>query len=432
MIKNKEKALKLLKQKINGEINITYREISVQTGYHEKSLVRLAPEVEKRDIDSILLHGNTGRNPSITATDSEVSYIIEFKKKYPNCSIAQFMDIYHEDVVWNPKLTKIVCQNNLKIRSYSFFCNLYKKQGWKSPIKHKSFGKKSQSHPLRDPSPRRGILIIIDGTPHDWFGNGIKFSLHLAIDDATNEILAGYFMKEECLLGYCHMLMLLIKEYGIPESFYSDKHTIFRSPIDGNLTIFGTICEDLGIELIYANTPEAKGKVEKQNSTIQNRLLNDIIRYEIKTYSELNNFFNTKYKYYLNKKFAYLPKYKVSKFIKLASKQDLSLIFTIRDTRIILDGNSISYKNYYYVIRDNNDDNYPMYKGTRVETLENIFDSSLKIKYRNKIYKTKKIEGHFQDPEKKRQALINNQKELEQILLERDERQKARANKVSS
>ena len=426
MEKNKEKALNLLKQKVNGEIKITYREISLQTGYHPKSLIRLASEIEKRDISAVLIHGQTGKPSHNSASKKEIDYIVGFKQKYLNCSISQFMDIYHEDVVWNPKLASIVYQNNLKIRSYSFFCDLYKKQGWKSPIKHKKFNKSSESHALRDPSQRRGILVIIDGTPHDWFSNGVKFSLHLAVDDATNEILAGYFMKEECLLGYCYMLMQIIKEYGIPQSFYSDKHTIFKSPVDENLTTFGTICEDLGIELIFAQTAEAKGKVEKQNSTIQNRLLNDIIRYDIKTYSELNKFFNTKYKYYLNKKFSYIPKYKTSRFVKLTSKQDLSLIFTIRDTRKILNGNSISYNNSYYVIRDYNDENHPMYKGTMVETLENVFDGTLRVKYRNKVYKTKQIEGHFKDPEKRKQVLINNQKELELVLKQRDERLKAR------
>ncbi len=419
MKKNKELALKLLKQKNNGEIKITYKQISLQSGYSKRQLIRFKNEIENKDIDSILLHGNIGRKPSITADDLEVSFITEFKKKYPNCSISQFMDIYHEDVICNKRLSNIVKENNLKIRSYSFYCNLYRKQSWKSPIKHKRFNKSSEIHPLRDPSPRRGILIMIDGTPHDWFQNGIKFSLHLAIDDATGEILAGYFMKEECLLGYCHMLMYILKEYGIPEALYSDKHTIFKSPVDGNLTAFGFICQDLGIELIFANTPQASGKVEKANSTIQGRLLNDIIRYDIKTYSDLNKFFNSKYKYYLNKKFSYLPKYKVSRFVKLSPKQDLSLIFTIRNTRVILNGNCISYNNNYYIIKNNDDNNYPMYKNTKVETLENIFDNTLKIRYRNKVYNTKKIESHFQDSEIKKQKIVNNQKDLELILNEK-------------
>jgi len=414
--KNKEKTLKLLKSKINGETKITYREISSQTGYNQKYLIELSKLIEERDIESLLVHGQTGKSSHNSASNKEVNYIMEFKKQYPNCSISQFMDIYHEDVVWNPKFATIVYQNHLQIRSYSFYCNLYKKQGWKSPIKHKLFGKKSEIHPLREPSPRRGILIIVDGTPHDWFNNGIKFSLHLAVDDATGEILTGYFMKEECLLGYCHMLLLLIKEYGIPQCIYSDKHTIFKSPKDSSLTALGSICEELGIEMIFANSPEAKGKVERMNNTIQNRLINDIKRYDLKSYTELNKFFNTKYKYYLNKKFAYLPKYKVSRFVKPGAKLNYNLIFTIRAERTILNGNCISWGNSYYTIKDNKDNNYPMYKGTKVLAMQNVFTNTIYIKYRHKIYNTKQISGHFQDQVKLKQKLINNQKELDQFL----------------
>lgn len=419
MEKDKKKALELLKQKLNGEIKITYSQIARQTGYNSKYLIELAKDIEKRDIDSVLVHGQTGKVSHNSASLQELNYIINFKNKYLDVSISQFMDIFHEDIVWNPKFNDDVKNNNLKIRSYSFYQQLYKQQGWKSPIKHKKFGKKSEIHPLRDASERRGILVMIDGTPHDWFGNGIKFSLHLAIDDATGEILAGYFMKEECLEGYCYLLMLIIKEYGLPISLYSDKHSILKAFIEGNLTTFGTIVETLGIEMIFANTPQAKGKVERTNLTIQNRLIVDIKRNDIKTYSELNKWFNSKYKYYLNKKFAYLPKYKVSRFVKLSPKQDLSLIFTIRDKRTILSGNSISWKNNYYIITKN-DENYPMYKGTSVEVLQNIFDKNVYVKYRNKIYQTKLIEGHFQDPQKKKQALINNQKELELVLSQRN------------
>ena len=79
------------------------------------------------------------------------------------------------------------------------------------------------------------------------------------------------------------MLEILVNKYGIPENFYSDKHTIIINPKDGELTNFGYMCEDLGINIIAANTPQAKGKVEKWNNTIQNRLVNDIKRYNIKT-----------------------------------------------------------------------------------------------------------------------------------------------------
>ena len=101
MKKDKQKALELLKQKNNGEIKITYNEISKQTRYSRMQLNRLSQEVEKKDIDELLVHGLTGKNSNNSAPDQEIEYIKEFKNQYPVISISQFMDIYHEDIIWN-------------------------------------------------------------------------------------------------------------------------------------------------------------------------------------------------------------------------------------------------------------------------------------------------------------------------------------------
>ena len=329
MKKDKEKALNLLKQKINGEIIITYREITKQTGYQERQLIRLSQQIEKKDISSLLVHGLSGKPSNNSVPTKELEYIENFKKKYPSITISQFMDIYHEDVIWNKNKQDDVKNYNLQVRSKSFFQQLFKKEGWKSPVKHKCFNGDKQVHSLRDPSPRRGILIMVDGTPHDWFGNGKKFSLHMAIDDATGEILAGWFMPTECMLGYCHLFKIIFEKYGMPISIYSDRTTILWDQKDGEFTEVGRMLEELGIELIYANSPEAKGKIEKMNFTIQNRLLNDIIRFNIKTYDELNKWFNNYYIKYINKKFAYEPKEKEKEFVPLDGK-DLSTIFCIK------------------------------------------------------------------------------------------------------
>ena len=71
----------------------------------------------------------------------------------------------------------IVKQNNLKVRSYSFYESLYEKFNWVKPIKHKCFNKEYDSHPIREPSPQRDILIMIDDTLYNWFQNGKKYSL---------------------------------------------------------------------------------------------------------------------------------------------------------------------------------------------------------------------------------------------------------------
>ncbi len=148
MKKDKQKALKLLKQKINGEIKVTYKEISTQTGYGKRQLIRLFQELEK-DINSMSIHGLINKTSNHSAPQQEIDYIKNFKNKYPVISIQQFMDIYHEDVIWNPKMSEDVKKFNLKVRSKSFFQQLYKKEGWKSPIKHKCFKGDKENHTLR-------------------------------------------------------------------------------------------------------------------------------------------------------------------------------------------------------------------------------------------------------------------------------------------
>ena len=267
MKKDKKNALELLRQKNNGELKITYNEIMNKTGYKKRQLIRLSKEIEKRDIDSILVHGLVDKPSNNSAPQQEIEYIKNFKKKYPKISISQFMDIYHEDVIWNPQMEHDIQKFNLKLRSESFFQQLYKKEGWVSPIKHKCFNGIKDNHPLREPMPRRGMLIMTDGTPHDWFGNGKKFSLHLTIDDATGEILSGWFTPNECQLGYCQAFKLMFEKHGIPQIIYADRTTILWDPKEENQTQVARMLDELGIELIFANSPEAKGKIEKMNNT---------------------------------------------------------------------------------------------------------------------------------------------------------------------
>ena len=426
MIKNKKKALELLKQKNNGEIKITFSEISNQTGYSRMHLNRLIKEVEKKDIDNLLVHGLTGKNSNNSAPSQEIEYIKNFKNQYPVISISQFMDIYHEDVIWNKEKQDDVKKYNLKVRSKSFFQQLYKKEGWKSPVKPKSFKNDSNQHPLRDPSPRRGILIMTDGTPHDWFGNGKLFSLHMTLDDATDEILSGWFMPTECQLGYCYAFKIMFEKYGLPQSIYSDRTTILWNQKDGELTQVGRMLDELGIELIYANTPQAKGKIENKNKVVQNRLLNDIKRFNIKTYDELNKWFNDYYIDYLNKKFSYPPLEEETDFIPL-DNTDLSTIMCIKVDRKILNGNMISINNNYYIPINSDGSDFVFYKGTTVEVWQDVFTNDIRIFKNNKIYNTRKIEGHRVDMKKKEQKIIEDQKQLEVLLRERDERLKARA-----
>ena len=418
--------------KINGEIIITYNEISNQTGYKKRQLIRLSKEVEKKDIEELLVHGLTGKNSNNSASTQEIEYIKEFKNQYPVISISQFMDIYHEDIIWKKEKQDDVKKYNLKVRSKSFFQQLYKKEGWKSPIKHKCFKNDKDTHPLRDPMPRRGMLVMTDGTPHDWFQNGNKFSLHMTLDDATGEILSGWFTPNESQLGYCYAFKIMFNKHGLPQAIYADRTTILWDSKEDNQTQVARMLEELGIDLIYANTSQAKGKIEKMNETIQNRLLNDIKRFNIKNYEELNKWFNDFYIDYINNKFSYKPEEEDTEFVPL-DNTDLTTIMCLKEERIILTGNMISYNNNYYIPINDDGTDFIFYKGTKVEVWQDVFDKKrIRIFKNKKIYNTRLIKGHRIDPVKRKQKRINDQKELEKLFRERDKRLKARGERQVS
>lgn len=139
-------------------------------------------------------------------------------------------------------------------------------------------GAEIKRHPLRKRRARFGELIQIDGSPHDWFeGRSARCTLLVMIDDATGRLTQLRFAPTETTLGYMHCLFAHIRCYGIPLALYSDRHSIFRdnSQAEGQ-TQLGRALEPLGIELICANSPQAKGRVERVNQTLQDRLVKEM------------------------------------------------------------------------------------------------------------------------------------------------------------
>ena len=145
----------------------------------------------------------------------------------------------------------------------------------------------SEYRSRRAPRARFGELVQFDGSHHDWFeGRGPRCCLITMIDDAT-KIRLSQFFNEETLFGAMTVLKMWILRYGIPESLYCDKKNAFvltREPTDteilaGNLkpkSHFGKACDRLGIEVIPANSPQAKGRVERNHGVDQDRLVKEL------------------------------------------------------------------------------------------------------------------------------------------------------------
>jgi len=133
-----------------------------------------------------------------------------------------------------------------------------------------------RSHPPRERRARRGELVQIDGSPHDWFeGRAPRCTLIALIDDASSEVVYARFAPVESSQAYLDALRVYVKQHGIPVSLYSDRHGIFTKHTveDGEPTQFQRALGALGIEGICALTPQAKGRVERLFQTLQDRLV---------------------------------------------------------------------------------------------------------------------------------------------------------------
>ena len=162
-------------------------------------------------------------------------------------------------------------------------------------------------HQSRERRACRGELIQVDGSPHDWFeGRAPKCTLIVFIDDATSELMALYFTPAETTQAYMHTLYHYLHEHGCPTALYSDRHGIFSNNVkdcEGERTQFGRAVDALGIGLINANSPQAKGRVERANQTLQDRLVKEMRLLNISSIEEANAYVATFIAKH-NKKFA--------------------------------------------------------------------------------------------------------------------------------
>jgi len=413
-MKDKVKALQMLLDRQRNPM-ITYEMISEKTGYGRKQLGRLAAELKEKDMSSILTHGNTGRKPVTTASDQEVSYLREMKKSYPTITIAQFRDIFIEDVIENPDMQDDIHQYGLKPRSVSWFRQLFISENWQSPANRPVRRDGVHvTHPVRKPRAHRGELVQIDGTEYDWFGDGRKYVLHMAVDDATTEVLAGWFMPTECTRGYARMMRELLDRYGIPEALYSDKDSVFRSVKSGGKSQFAEMISSLNIEMIFANSAQAKGRIERYNGTAQNRLPNDIIRYHIPhDYDILNRWFNDFYIKYLNRKFSFPPEDFREVFIPILDEFDYGKLFSIHESRQIYKGRFTYGKSYYCPV-DADGMALDLKDHTKLDIFINALTDEMYIIRYNKKYtcvnvgRERRDEFHEVENQKQLNALLND------------------------
>lgn len=363
---------------------ITIREAAELLNLSERQVIRVKKGVAEEG-PAFIIHKNRGRKPKHATSDKTKELIINLKQtKYEEANFNHFQELIDE-------------HENIQV-SYPTVHRILTEAGIKSPKKHR----KRKTHHRRKRKPQKGMLVQIDASPHKWIIGGNSFDLHGAIDDATGEILALYFTPNECMEGYFEIVRQTITNHGIPLSFYCDRHTIFISPNDGklttedqlqgktvNLTQFGRAMDELGINIIKAYSPQAKGRIERLWGTLQSRLP---VEFKIRgiTTIEAANAFLAEFIVRYNEKFGVEPEDTNSAFRVLDSSINLDYILCIKEDRTIIEGSAFSYKGHYYQLTKNGKKATAMPKAKlKVLTSTRI---GVKAFYSNVVYDTKTLD----------------------------------------
>ena len=217
--------------------------------------------------------------------------------------------------------------------------------------------KQQAVHQMRLRRACRGELVQIDGSPHAWFEDrGPVCNLLVYIDDASGKLMELFFTPAESTLSYFAATRRYLDRHGRPVAFYSDKNGIFKINIKNalsgsGLTQFGRAMKQLDIEIICANTPQAKGRVERVNETLQDRLVKELRLREISTL-EAANAFAPEYIEDFNHRFAVQPRSNYDAHCPvLFSEDELNVIFSLQETRMLSKNLTLQYKKVIYQIQ---------------------------------------------------------------------------------
>jgi hypothetical protein len=216
---------------------------------------------------------------------------------------------------------------------------------------------------VHQPRRRRscvGELIQIDGCDHAWFEDrGPRCTLLVFVDDATSRLMELRFVASESTFDYFASMKTYFELHGKPVAFYSDKASIFRVPVSevrkkGGLTQFGRALSELNIDIVCANTPQAKGRVERAHLTLQDRLVKELRLRGIST-PEAANAYAPEFIEDYNRRFGKDPQSDHDAHRPVRDDEDLALTFTRQEERKISQELIVHYRRGVYLIEPSAD-----------------------------------------------------------------------------
>ncbi len=323
---------------------LTQKEVARLLGISTRQVKRLWQAYRRQGAKG-LVSARRGK-PSNNRLDAGVAQqaLDLIKKKYPDFGPT----LAHE------KLTEI---HKLELSRESVRRIMIEEGIWKPKR-----AKQPSVHQMRERRACLGELVQIDGSDYAWFeGRGPKCTLLVFIDDASGQLLELWFVPHESFFGYGEAARHYFERCGKPVAFYSDKHGIFHvnaeqtTGLGPGLTQFGRAMGELGIQIMCANSPQAKGRVERANQTLQDRLVKELRLQGISDMAAGNAFLPT-FREDFNRRFAVAPRSTHDAHRPLLKTEDLDLILSHQKTGILTKNLTVQANKVIYQIQSERPD----------------------------------------------------------------------------
>ncbi len=374
---NKREQIRLMVLNDVGRGKVMGREAAELLGISLRHIRRLLAAYRARGAPA-LAHGNRGRKPA-NALDSIIRQrVVELAMgRYSGFNQQHFSELLAE--------REGICLCRSSVRNILFEAGI-RSPRQRRPPRHRS---------RRERYPQEGMLLQIDGSPHNWFEDrGPELSLIGAIDDATGKVPYALFRQQEDAAGYFRLLQGVVGRYGIPLALYHDRHSIFelsegRDTIEEQLagqtklTQFGRLLAELNIASISALSPQAKGRIERLWGTFQDRLVSELRLAGVSTLEEGNRFLETFLPRY-NARFA-VPSAEAGTAYRKPDGIDLAAIFCFKHDRVVSADNVVRFNGHRLQVLPSLD--RLSYARCSVEVHERL-DDSLRVYYQGRYLDT--------------------------------------------
>lgn len=307
-------------------------------GLSDRSIRRLQAKLLAGGPDA-LVHGNTGRRPAHALDPHIATRVVAFAKDgYAGLNDTHFSELLSE--------REGICLSRATVQ------RVLRGAGIASPRKRRAPRFRSR----RARRAAEGMLVQLDGSPHRWFGDrGPACSLQGAIDDATSKVVGAVFREQEDAAGYLVVMRQVILGPGVPLAVYSDRHSVFWiKPKEGQTledeqgrermpTQVGRACAELSVEMIFAGSPQAKGRIERLWNTFQDRLVAELRLAGITDIAGANAFLPG-YLARHNARFAVAPADPIAAWRPLASGLSVDDVCCLKYSRHVAGDNTVTHE----------------------------------------------------------------------------------------